>query len=229
MPGKHERPPYAGVYPVIDAALYIRATTPDIEGGIRLSTLHLYRWVREGLAGEYLQGLRERDVALTFLDLITLRAVAIFRAHGIKSREIKTAHQELRKREGSTHPFAMQSFWMMGSHIYKYSAQNQPVAVSARWQSAFDFIAEYLKPAHNLEFNSREEPTSWEPLPGVLLDPRMSFGAPCVKGTRVATETLWALTTAGDPLPLVADAYGLSLEQVESAIAWENKLERIAA
>ena len=57
-----------------------------------------------------------------------------------------------------------------------------------------------------------------------MLDPKVSFGEPCIKGTRIATQVLWALASAGDPPERVARAYELPVGQVEAAIAWENKL-----
>ena len=222
------RPPHTGVYPVLDAALFIRATTPLNSNAIRLSTRHIHRWVNEGLAGGYLDGLRGRDVALTFLDLVTMRMVAIFRSYGIKPRDIRFAHETLRINRGSTHPFAMEPIWVSGPDIY-IKEQGYHVAVTKNWQAAFEFISEYLRPTHNLIFDEDEQAIGWEPEIGILLDPRKSFGSPCIKGTRISTETLWALFSAGDATDLIAAAYGLSKKQVEAAIAWEEKLENLAA
>lgn len=225
------RPSYSGVYPVLDAALYILATTPLVDKDdnvtLRLSTRHLHAWVREGLAGNYLLGLRGNDLALTFLDLITMRMVAIFRSHGIKPGEIKTAHDNLRDVRGWTHPFAMEPLWVSGPNIY--IQEDQTLVAISRWQAAFDFIHEFLIPVHNIHFDAKKEASSWEPKPGILLDPKIAFGAPCIKGTRISTETLWALHEAGDSIELLAEAYGLSPRRVGSAIAWEDKLEKFAA
>ena len=222
------RPSYAGVYPMIDASLFIKATTPQIDDVLQLSTRHLYRWVKEGLAGEYLEGLRGKEVSLTFLDLVTMRIVAIFRTYGVKPREIKIAYEALAHYGGWTHPFAMEPVWVYGPDIY-IKAGGVPIAISRYWQGAFDFISEYLKPVHNLLFDDQEQAASWEPKPGILLDPKLSFGSPCVKGTRISTESLWALNSAGDSISLIAESYELSSGQVEASIAWEEDLERIAA
>ena len=55
-----ERPIHSGVYPVVDAVALIQATSPTklhhpSEG---VTTRHLFRWVRDGLTGQYLTGLR---------------------------------------------------------------------------------------------------------------------------------------------------------------------------
>ena len=216
-----ERPTHSGVYPVVDAAALIQATSPG--PSLSLTTRHLFRWVRDGLTGEYLSGLRGKDVALTFLDLVSLRLIAVFRAHGVTSLEIRSTHHELQKARGWSHPFAMEPIWISGLHIY-IRENDIPVAITKNWQAAFDFVDLFVGPMHNLAFGENEHPETWEPQEGILLDPKVSFGEPCLKGTRIATQVLWALVAAGDPPERVARAYQLPVGQVEAAIAWENRL-----
>ena len=216
-----ERPTYSGVYPVADAAALIQVTSPEVSRLV--TTRHLFRWVRDGLTGQYLTGLRGNDVALTFLDLVSLRLIAAFRAHGVTSKEIRAAHNELRKARGWSHPFAMEPIWISGLHIY-IRENNIPIAITKNWQAAFDFVDFFVGPMHNLAFGENQHPKTWEPQEGIVLDPKVSFGEPCIKGTRIATQVLWALASAGDPPERVARAYELPVGQVEAAIAWENKL-----
>jgi uncharacterized protein (DUF433 family) len=225
-----KRPSFSGVYPVADAAALIQATTPRIATlppklhPVRnITTRHLFRWVQEGLAGQYLLGLHGRDVALTFLDLVSLRMISVFRSYGLKAREIRDAHDKLQDYRGWSHPFAMEPLWISGLNIY-VKENEIPIAITRNWQIAFDFIDEFIGPVHNLLFDHEEFPTTWEPFPGILLDPDVSFGEPCLKETRIATQVLWALHEAGDPPERIAGAYRLPVAQVESAIAWEEAL-----
>ncbi len=219
-----KRPIHSGVYPVVDAVALIQATSPKLhhpsEG---VTTRHLFRWVRDGLTGQYLTGLRGEEVALTFLDLVSLRMIAVFRALGVTSLEIRKAHHELRAARGWSHPFAMEPLWISGLHIY-IRENSIPIAITKNWQSAFDFEELFVGPMHNMAFGENELPTIWEPQEGIVLDPKISFGEPCLKGTRIATQVLWSLVEAGDPPDRVALAYQLPTEQVEAAIAWENQL-----
>ena len=217
------RPSYSGVYPIHDAASLIQVTTPQTPNPIDLSTRHLYKWVREGLAGNYLTGLRGKEVALTFLDLVSFRMIAIFRSYKIRPREIQVAHQELQTKRGWSYPFAMEQIWISGPDLF-IKEPNSLVAISRGWQLAFDFISEYLIPAHDLVFGDNAEAASWEPEPGIQLNPKMSFGEPCLRDTRIPTEVLWALHSAGDSVERISKAYDLRPELVEAAIAWEEKL-----
>ena len=219
-----ERPIHSGVYPVVDAVALIQVTSPNLhhpsEG---VTTRHLFRWVRDGLTGQYLTGLRGEEVALTFLDLVSLRMIAVFRAYGVTSLEIRKAHHELQTARGWSHPFAMEPLWISGLHIY-IRENRIPIAITKNWQSAFDFVELFVGPMHNMAFGENERPTKWEPQEGIVLDPKISFGEPCLKGTRIATQVLWSLVEAGDPPDRVALVYQLPTEQVEAAIAWENQL-----
>ena len=229
-----ERPALAGVYPVSDATALIQATRPEKQSVAgaqhrnaldRINSRHLYRWVRDRLAGDYLAGLRGKEVALTFLDLVSLRLISVLRAHGISSAEIRRTHRGLQEALGWTHPFAMEPIWISGLGIY-IREHELPVRLdrNRNWQAALDFMELYIGPIHRLAFDRSEEAVSWEPEDGIVLDPRISLGEPCLKGTRIATQTLWALHAAGDPTERIAQAYELPVDKVEAALAWERKL-----
>jgi uncharacterized protein (DUF433 family) len=223
-----KRPSFAGVYPVLNAALYIQATTPtNPQNPIAISTRQLCRWVREGMAGEYLLGLRGREVALTFLDLVSFRLISIFRAHGIPPKEIRSVHDSLRNARGWSYPFAMEPVWMYGPNLL-VKENGRSVAVSRGWQAALDFVDEYMVSAHDLLFDLDQRALLWEPAKGIVLDPRIMFGEPCIKGTRISTEVIWALHAAGDPKDRIAESYGLPVEVVEAAIDWETRITIIA-
>jgi uncharacterized protein (DUF433 family) len=65
------------------------------------------------------------------------------------------------------------------------------------------------------------------PMSPVVIDPRFSFGRPTVEG--VATERLWELHDAGEAPADIAAAYGLDLETVRAAVAYEDLQRSTAA
>ena len=119
----------------------------------------------------------------------------------------------------------MESIWISGLRIY-IREYEIPVTLdrNREWQAALDFMELYVGPVHQLAFGEDEQASSWEPEKGIVLDPKVSFGEPCLRGTRIATQTLWALHAAGDPAERIAEAYDLPVEKVEAALAWERKL-----
>ncbi len=66
---------------------------------------------------------------------------------------------------------------------------------------------------------------SWEPLNGIVLEPQIQFGAPCIKGTRIPTRTLFGMVEAGDSKAWVAQAFGISQNAVQVACDWETRLQ----
>lgn len=57
----------------------------------------------------------------------------------------------------------------------------------------------------------------------IVVDPRRQFGTPIIEGTRMGTEVLHGMYTAGDPAEWLAHAYSLDLVQVEAAIRFEQR------
>lgn len=215
-----------GTYSVPNAALYICATMRN-GPTFRLNTRHLYYWTREGLAGGYLTGVRNRHLFVTFKDLVSLRIVAAMRANGIKPREIQIAEAELRKMYGWEYPFTMVDLWTSKPDIFM-KVRGIPLSVSRHWQAAMAFIEEYLQPVHGLTFDLFGSSATWEAHHGILLDPQVQYGDPCIQGTRVPTQVIWSFYQAGDSLDELAVLYGLHRSQLENAVAWEKRIQEAA-
>jgi len=59
-----------------------------------------------------------------------------------------------------------------------------------------------------------------EVFPGISMDPGVRFGKPCITGTRVDVATVVGALAAGDDVAVVAEAYGLSPQQVRDALSY---------
>jgi uncharacterized protein (DUF433 family) len=81
---------------------------------------------------------------------------------------------------------------------------------------------------HGLEFGAHHVATTWRPNEGVLIHPSIQFGTPCIEGTRIPTETIWALKQAGDSVEAMALMYGIEQRLVKNALEWEELLGRAA-
>ena len=225
--GEHRRGT-AGTYPIYDAALYIRATM-DVGRLRNVTTRHLHKWIKEGFTEEYFTGVGSRHSFLTFRDLVTLRMVAVMRGHGITQRAIKITEQELQRAFGWEHPFAMAPLWTSAPDVFT-KVGDKLVSVSGRWQLAMSFIAEFLTPVrHGLSFDITDEAAAWMPAQEILLDPTVQYGEPCLAGTRVPTQVIWAFAAAGDEIDALAHLYDIPRPRLEAAIDWEAKLQRMAA
>ena len=84
-------------------------------------------------------------------------------------------------------------------------------------------IKDYLIPVSGLHFQDQVA-SKWSPQPGVMLDPSVQFGEPCIHDTRIPTSAVSSLVRGGDPPDLVARSYGISPDEITAALQWENKI-----
>ncbi|MCJ7510446.1 MAG: DUF433 domain-containing protein [Dehalococcoidia bacterium] len=227
------RRPYSGIYSVPDAALYLRATTPPPEMVLRLwekkrrvfigpNSRHLYAWIRRGV-----EDYSGRDIVLTFEELVRMRMIVILRSRGLSLPAILSSESYIRSLTGSPQPFVTESLWSSSSDIFLEFMGL--LAVTKQGQLAMEFLKEYLLPVHHgLEFDAAGISAIWRPMPGVLIDPDIQFGAPCIEGTRVETEAIWSFHQTGETIDRLASWYAVDRQQIEAAIEWEATLARAA-
>lgn len=84
-------------------------------------------------------------------------------------------------------------------------------------------LKDHLIPASGLQFQDQVA-SKWSPRSGVMLDPSVQFGEPCIPNTRIPTRAIWSLVHGGDPPDLVAQSYGITPEELSAAFHWENKI-----
>ena len=226
------KPAFEGVYSSREAALYIGATFGGSPSFPRLYPQHLSWWTKEGLGGGHGAKAVGTSRFINFLELISFRMIATMRAHGISGQDIKLANSLLRAKWGWRYPFAMQQMWVGSPDVF-VEIEGAPVAVTRFWQSALGLMKEFLVPVVNesygLSFDSTQQASSWSPSEGVLMDPGLQFGEPCIAGTRIPTETIWAFHQAGDSVDFLARVYDLPANRVIEAIQWEERLSQIGA
>ena len=216
-------PDFAGIYDVPEAARYLRASS---HGAIvyPVSSRKMINWIRRGVATPTLVGVPGPELLIEFEDLISMRVIAALRASGVIWPAIRQAELWLRRETQSERPFATETLWTGQRQIFA-DWRKQLVAASSAGQLAFDLLMEYLLPVTDLMFSKETQmATSWEPSSGVVLEPAIQFGAPCIKGTRIPTRTVAGMIEAGDSPEYVARAFDQPIEAIEEACEWERLL-----
>ena len=216
-------PDFEGIYDVPEAARYLKAS---IHGDVvyPITSAKLIRWIRRGLIAPELSSDSGRDLLIAFEDLVSLRIIAALRSVQVRWTEIRLTEKWLRERTGARRPFATEYLWAGQGQIFVDWTQRL-ISGSRSGQLALGMLREYLIPIHGLMFGEETHVAmSWEPLDGVLLEPQIQFGTPCIKGTRIPTRTIAGMVEAGDSVDWVAKVFDLTLDDVKVACDWETRL-----
>lgn len=219
---------HTGMYEVTEAASYLRVTLPKIPcSEISLTSSKLIRWIRHGLADKSLMDVSGHRMVITFEDLICMRVISFMRSLGISFQAIHGAHSWLEEITGHPRPFATEHLWLedLGAMDIYADMENMLAVANRGGQLAFTaLVKEKLIPVHNMTFDECGIASSWSPGDYVMIDPAIQFGRPCITGTRIPTSDIAGMIEAGDSEEFLADSYGVTLEQIESAKSWERKV-----
>lgn len=171
---------------------------------------------------------------LNFLDLVSILVMRELRRTGVRPSRVREAERYLTEYLGP-YPFAHASIWTDGDHVLFNPAsplrqklpEDHLVTADMQGQQAFvTLIHQYLR---MIDYNAQNLAMAWRPVKGIRLDPLMQFGQPCLTSTRITTQAVFSLYRAGDHPRMIGKSYGISLEDVESAIQWEESLLQRAA
>ena len=214
---------FEGVYDVPEVARYLRAAT-GAQPITSVNSQKLIRWVRRGLTSSDLADISGHELLIGFEDLVSMRVIIALRAAGVTWSEIEATKRWLREKLGIERPFAAEILWTGQGQLYTEWSERL-ISASRHGQLALGLLWKYLIPVHGLTFDGDSGlAVSWEPVDLVVLEPRIQFGAPCVRGTRIPTRTISGMVDAGDPPWWVADAYGITPDEVQAACDWEARL-----
>jgi uncharacterized protein (DUF433 family) len=237
----------ADIYP-FDVPMYAPATASRIVG---LSQGRVRRWLR-GYKFKYTptgakspkqkkqspviqRGETTGLQYASFLDLIEMFFVKQFidDPHlNLSLQKMRMALNEAKNHLGGHHHFAQRRFWTSGSEIYLLLEKQQEqdknmVQLLSGGQRVFKDVI--MKAAHHIdldkttEFVDRLYPLgNREP---VVIDPRISFGAPTISGRRIETANIYDLFLGeGRNINRVCSWMDLTEHEVQAAVRYEKEL-----
>ena len=220
---REHAPAFHGIYDLPEVARYLKAAANG-DRVYPLSSAKLISWIRRGIGSSGLIELSSAQLLIAFEDLVSMRVVAALRSAGVPWLEIDRTKQWLQEETGAQQPFATEHLWAGQGQIFVDWTQRL-LSASRHGQLALDALREYLIPIHGLVFNEATHvATSWEPMDGILLEPQVQFGAPCIKGTRIPTRTIAGMVEAGDSVRWLMEAYEISRDEVQAACDWESRI-----
>ena len=207
---------YLPTYSISSAAKYV---------GAPIATVRYWHYSSSRL-GPALPG-KERGLRLSYFQLIEVAFVATFRQLGVSLQKIRKAHEYARQTLEAEFPFAQLNWYTEGSNLLLRLKE--------------------FEPDHELDsliIADSNGQTVWAPLVGdrfgefeyengiaikwhvggmqspVLIDPRISFGAPMIKG--VPTWVLKGRRRAGESASEIAQDFSLDEADVAAALAFEG-------
>lgn len=206
---------YLPTYQVKAAASLVSVTSQTVRN-----------WQKESPEGTAL-GRRESGVSLSYMQLQELAIVSTMRKLGVKLPKIRIARDYLARELHTTFPFADERVKSDGQDVLLQirdqlgAAGETLVVASAHGQYAWAEIIgrrfdqfEYEKGVA-LKWHLSQDGR-------VVIDPRISFGAPAVRG--VPTWVLRGREKAGESIEEIAEDYSLNADDVRSALAFEHSL-----
>lgn len=203
-------------YRVVDAARY---------AGISSETVR--NWERAAWNAPSIVTGREKGVSLSYLQLVELAFVAQLRRAGLSIKKIQAARDYMRAAFTSEFPFAEHRFKTDGQDIilqYNQLVADQPeeklLIANKSGQLAWKSI---LGPKFTEFEYEADLAVRWHPRGNaspVFIDPRISFGAPTVKG--VATWAIRGRYDGGESIEDIAEDFSITPHEVDDALKFEG-------
>ena len=220
-----------GVYYMQEVANLVNATDSRIRGrAFCVQAATVRGWGRRGFFGVAQDEFARNRSFIRFGGLITSRMVALLRSYGVALERIQQAHTYLKCETGLTSPFTSRRFWIetqdSPGHLY---AELDKLVVTASKHGHLTFtqlLFGEIEYPNDMEFEDTEHELvkTWNPVPGIVINPLKQSGAPCLAETRTPTYTLHGCHVAGDSVEDIAFWYDLSEDQVQTAIQWEERM-----
>ena len=171
------------------------------------------------------RGARE---GLSFLQLIEIAVVATMRQDGVKLTNIRSVRDFFAQKYNSKYPFALAKFKIDGVDVFQeYEDGDKGVLfdrlVTANKQGQLFWTEVLQKRLREFNYDIQGRVASWR-VNGtdgeILIDPRVSFGAPNIAG--IATRAVRSRWLVGESLSEIGDDLLLSTEQVVEALEFEG-------
>lgn len=168
--------------------------------------------------------------AISFLDLMELRFIAVFRAQGVSMPTLRRAAENARRDWNVKHPLALSSERYVTDRRKVFARSAEETQDQRTWDMAtgqhemWDTIEQTIE--KGVVFDPKTYlAKAWRPSPAefphILIDPRIAFGKPVVEGTQVPTTALFRQWKVEGSKERVAYWYDVPVEAVASAIEYE--------
>ena len=193
----------------------------------RISTQTILNWQKRGINSGAALSVRDTGKPLSYMQLVELAFVSALRDLGVKLEDIRNARDYMAQKFNAEFPFAQLKFKTDGQDILmelpkfeRGSLKDKLIKVNQGGQTTWtDVIGNKFD-----EFDyAKGIAVRWN-LAGanspIHIDPRVSFGAPTVKG--IATWAIKGRWEAGESIEDIADDFSIGINHVIEALRFEG-------
>jgi uncharacterized protein (DUF433 family) len=187
----------------------------------------MHRWLGQNAAGHPLvhsiKPQRRGHPSVPFVALVEAYVLRSLRKLGLSTDKIRDAATDIRRQFDTEYGLASRRIATDGIDVFVHYLDTDELARAGDRQMPLrQVISDYLRYivwTDDDEFPSRLTLRKYDPaVAEVVIDPRFAWGAPIVESAKVPVSAVLGMWRAGEPLNVVADEYGLSVDQVEALV-----------
>ena len=219
-----------GLYPIPEAARLLHMDSRKLRSWIRE-----YEYTSKGHSYTHhaliKRSFGEEGQLLSFLELMELQFVKLFRSQGVSMQMIRKAAEIAAERFDTDYPFAVQRFDTDGRGIFATlkAGEDDKIVIEELDHGQYVFTSIVRPFFRKLDYDGQEEALRYWPLEKkgrVVLDPERQFGKPIDSTTGIPTSTIYKAICAGggqDP-KAVAKWFDIPISAVNAATRFEKSL-----
>ncbi len=220
-----------GIYTVSEAAFLVATTKRKVRGWVTG-----YRREKPIIVNELGDlGWVDERIAFSFTNLMEMRFIAFFEGAGLRLSDIRAIMNDVREMMEHPHPFATQQIFRTdGQKIVAEITMKRSKKViydlKSKNYEMRSVVLESLK--DDVLYDAAGMARAWYPrkqtAPNVILNPRIAFGRPSLRDSRIPTSTIAdAVRAEGGSTRSVATWYEIPESEVREAVRFETDLRRV--
>jgi uncharacterized protein (DUF433 family) len=160
-------------------------------------------------------------VFVNFKSVLQLLVFNQLKDKGHKKKNIIRAFKAMSEHFSTKYPFAdkIDKIVSAGSDILFLTNSDELVKADSSLQYAMKEILEDL--IHKIDFSSEGQALRYFPHGknnSIVIDPKIQFGSPTIKGTRIDADSIYRLYSSGEDIQTIAYMYDINQKQIKDAI-----------
>lgn len=198
-------------------------TPKDAAQHLQIPNSTMYYWLRENAAGDPLvhrvQPVKQGWPSVPFVAVVEAHVLRTLRDLKFTKRKVRAAAAEIRREFNTPYGLAAQRLATDGVDIFLHYADGELARIGDKQLPIREVIENdlrYITWDDEDGFPSRLRLKQYPDVAPVIIDPRFGWGTPVVATSKAPVDAVVGLWRAGEPVDVIADAYDLTRDQVDT-------------